>query len=178
MSKKELIKIKYTKIKTNIYSYAVIVLMIDQIIKLIVSNHLIELKEVTIIKNFFSLFYVHNTGAAFSILQNQKYLLIIIGLIALVLLDKYITSLKDASKLEQVSYALIIGGIIGNLLDRIFYSSVIDYLLFKFGSYNFPIFNLADSCIVVGVILLIIVYIKESLKGDKNESIRRNKRKN
>ena len=55
MSKKELIKIKYTKIKTNIYSYAVIVLMLDQIIKLIVSNHLIELKEVTVIKNFFYL---------------------------------------------------------------------------------------------------------------------------
>lgn len=169
MSKKELIKIKYTKIKTNIYSYAVIVLMLDQIIKLIVSNHLIELKEVTVIKNFFYLCYVHNTGAAFSILQNQKYLLIFIGLLALVLLDKYITSLKKITKLEEISYSLIIGGIIGNLLDRIFYSSVIDYLLFKFGSYNYPIFNLADACIVVGVILLIIVSIKEMIKKRKGD---------
>ena len=175
MSKKELIKIKYTKIKTNIYSYAVIVLMLDQIIKLIVSNHLIELKEVTVIKNFFYLCYVHNTGAAFSILQNQKYLLIFIGLLALILLDKYITSLKNISKLEEVSYALIIGGIIGNLLDRIFYSSVIDYLLFKFGKFSYPIFNLADACIVVGIILLIIVYIKDMLKGDNHDSSRRKK---
>ena len=169
MSKKELIKIKYTKIKTNIYSYAVIALIIDQTIKLIVSNHLTEFKEVTIIKNFFYLCYVHNTGAAFSILQNQKYLLIFIGLIALVLLDKYITNLKEITKLEEISYSLIIGGIIGNLLDRIFYSYVIDYLLFKFGKFNYPIFNIADACIVVGIILLIIVSIKETIKKRKGD---------
>ena len=161
MKKKKMFNIKYTKIKTNIYSYAVIVLMLDQIIKVIVSNHLTEFKEYSIIKNFFYLCYVHNKGAAFSILQNQKYLLILIALIALVLIDKYITSLEESPVLEQVSYSLIIGGIIGNLLDRIFYSSVIDYLLFKFGSYNFPIFNLADACIVIGVVLLIVVSIKE-----------------
>ena len=167
MSKKELFKIKYTKIKTNIYSYAVLVLIIDQVIKVIVSNHLTESKELQVIKNIISICYTHNTGAAFSILQNQKYLLILLALIALVIIDRYITNLKEASKLEQVSYSLIIGGIIGNLLDRIFYSSVIDYILLKF--IDFPIFNLADSCIVIGVIILIVLTVIDSIKKYKNK---------
>ena len=167
MSKKELFKIKYTKIKTNIYSYAVLVLIIDQVIKVIVSNHLTESKELQVIKNIISICYTHNTGAAFSILQNQKYLLIFLALIALIIIDRYITNLKDASKLEQVSYSLIIGGIIGNLLDRIFYSSVIDYILLKF--IDFPIFNLADSCIVIGVIILIVLTVIDSIKKYKNK---------
>ena len=166
MSKKELFKIKYTKIKTNIYSYAVLVLIIDQVIKVIVSNHLTESKELQVIKNIISICYTHNTGAAFSILQNQKYLLIFLALIALVIIDRYITNLKEASKLEQISSSLIIGGIIGNLLDRIFYSSVIDYIMLKF--INFPIFNFADSCIVIGVIILIVLTIVDSIKR-KNE---------
>ena len=167
MSKKELFKIKYTKIKTNIYSYAVLILIIDRVIKVIVSNHLTESKELQVIKNIISICYTHNTGAAFSILQNQKYLLILLALIALIIIDRYITNLKEASKLEQISFSLIIGGIIGNLLDRIFYSSVIDYILLKF--IDFPIFNLADSCIVIGVIILIVLTVIDSIKKYKNK---------
>lgn len=140
----------------KVYIIALISLIIDQIVKILVSNYLILGQTTKIINNFFYLTYVQNTGAAFSILIGYRYILIIITLIFLYYLYKYTKKQINPNKLAILSHGLLLGGIIGNLIDRIIYGYVIDYLDFKIFNYNFPIFNLADTFIVIGCIILVI----------------------
>lgn len=147
----------------KVYIFALISLIIDQIVKILVSNYLILGQTIKIINNFFYLTYVQNKGAAFSILIGYRYILIIITFIFLYYLYKCIKKQKNLNKLEIVSYGLLLGGIIGNLIDRIIYGYVIDYFDFMIFNYNFPIFNLADSFIVIGCIILVI---NSYLKGE------------
>lgn len=155
------------KNREDIYKLTCIFIIIDQVIKLIISHTLKELQSITIIKNFFNITYVKNTGAAFSILEDKSTFLIIISIIFIILLDKYIKKEKEYNKLTILSYGLIMGGIFGNLLDRIMYHSVIDFLDFTIFNYSFPIFNFADICITVGIFLFAVITIFE--KEDKND---------
>lgn len=166
---KEIFKINYTKYKSYIYSVGLIVFIIDRFIKYIIMNHLTMLKEYPVIKNFFSIYYINNDGAAFSILQGKTIILVLISLIMLYLLDRYIGNMKKSNKLELLSFGLIIGGILGNLFDRLIYHYVVDYLLFRFGNYTYPIFNFADSAIVVGVILLIVDFIRSEVNDSRRK---------
>lgn len=142
----------------QIFKYSFILVLIDKIIKILVSN---MIESIVIIKNFFNLTYVENTGAAFSILENNTIFLIIITFISLFLIYKFLLRNKQFNKLEIVTYSLLIGGIIGNLIDRIMYGYVIDYLEFIILNRHMPIFNFADICIVIGTILFLILTIKE-----------------
>lgn len=95
-------------------------------------------------------------------------LLILIGLFVLFYIHKYL--LKEVTtKLEIVGYSFIIGGIIGNLFDRIVYGEVIDFLSFKIFNYYFPIFNLADTFICIGIFLIIISFLKKDKKIKKGD---------
>ena len=126
-------------------------------------------QEIEIIKNFFSIYYVKNTGAAFSILGNQTLLLIVVSCLCLIIIKEYIKKEKNITTLSMLSLGLIVGGTLGNLFDRIIYHAVIDYLAFDIFKYSFPVFNLADIAITVGTTLLVIAYIIENRTGDKNE---------
>ena len=126
-----------------------------------IAIHFLSINEsIIVIKNFFYLTYTKNNGAAWSILKDQRLLLLIVTVIVLFLINKYMNK-EELSKIENFIYGMIIGGIIGNLFDRIVYSSVIDFLDFRIFGYNYPIFNLADTFIVIGIILLIIVSIRK-----------------
>jgi len=149
----------------QIFKYSFILVLIDQIIKILVSN---MIESIVIIKNFFNLTYVKNTGAAFSILENNTIFLIMITFISLFLIYKFLLKNKKFNKLEIIIYSLLIGGIIGNLIDRIVYGYVIDYLEFIILNRHMPIFNFADICIVIGTFLFLFITIKE----EKNERIR------
>lgn len=140
---------------------SIILLCIDQISKLLVVNLLTKTDSITIIKNFFYLTYINNDGAAFSILVGKKIFLILIAVLVIVMLIRYIKKNNIQNKLELVSLALIIGGSLGNLMDRVVRGYVIDFLDFKIFNYNFPIFNLADTFIVIGVILLLLKEIRK-----------------
>ena len=140
----------------KVYIIALISLIIDQIVKILVSNYLILGQTTKIINNFFYLTYVQNTGAAFSILIGYRYILIIITLIFLYYVYRCTKKQTNPNKLAILSHGLLLGGIIGNLIDRIIYGYVIDYLDFMIFNYNFPIFNLADTFIVIGCIILVI----------------------
>lgn len=149
------------KNRQKIYNIVAIVFIIDQIVKIIIKHTMNLYQEISIIPNFFSLCYVKNTGAAFSILEDATLLLIVISIVFLLLIDKSIKKEEqNLSKLSIISLGMIIGGIFGNLIDRILYRSVIDYLSFSFGKYHFPIFNIADIGITVGVFILIIDMIR------------------
>lgn len=140
---------------------SIILLCIDQISKLLVVNLLTKTDSITIIKNFFYLTYINNDGAAFSILVGKRIFLILVAIIVIIMLIHYIKKNNIQNKLEIVSLALIIGGSLGNLMDRVVRGYVIDFLDFKIFNYNFPIFNLADTFIVIGVILLLLKELRK-----------------
>lgn len=143
-----------------------IIILIDRLLKIVINNTLKLFVKYKVIDNFFYLFKCHNEGAAFSILNGNVFFLIIITLVALFLIIKFIKKENNYSKINTISYGLLLGGIFGNLIDRVIYGYVIDYLSFIIFEYNFPVFNFADISIVVGAILLII----KELGGDKSES--------
>ena len=147
----------------DIYVFGIVFIIVDQLLKIIISNKMIVNQTFIIIKNFFSIRLVHNTGAAFSILSDSRFLLIFIGIAALIGLVFYIKSLDIIDYIDTFVYSLLLGGIIGNLIDRIIFGYVIDYLSFNFGEFYFPIFNFADICIVVAALIILIKTIKESL---------------
>lgn len=140
---------------------SIILLCIDQISKLLVVNLLTKTDSITIIKKFFYLTYINNDGAAFSILVGKRIFLILIAVLVIVMLIRYIKKNNIQNKLELVSISLIIGGSLGNLMDRVIRGYVIDFLDFKIFNYNFPIFNLADTFIVIGVFLLSLKEIRK-----------------
>ena len=150
----------------KIIPLSLILFIVDQVVKLIVSFNVELNTSITVIKKFFYISHVHNYGAAFSILYGNRLLLIIVSIIALFFLYKFLLKNKDFRKLEIVIYSMLIGGILGNLFDRIVYGYVIDYLDFYIMGYSYPVFNIADICIVISVILLIY----DTIKGGKNEN--------
>lgn len=150
--------------KKIIYLIAGIGILLDQITKFLAS---IYLDNIDIIPGFFSLTYVENKGAAWGILNNSTIVLVGISVIVLLLISKYISSTIEFTKLSVVSYGLLIGGIFGNLIDRIFRGFVIDFLNFNILGYNFPVFNIADTMIVIGVILMFIEVIGDTY-GNKS----------
>lgn len=133
-----------------------ILIIIDVIIKVIVDKCMNIYDTIKIIPNFFNIMYVRNTGAAFSIMENSRVLFIVIGMIAIYLIWRFFIKDKQLNNYYIVIYSMLIAGIIGNMIDRILYGYVIDYLSFNIFGYSFPIFNLADTFIVVSIIMLII----------------------
>lgn len=154
--------------KDKVYIICVWWIIIDQIIKTIVTMKMKLEEAITIIPNFFRLYYIKNTGAAFSSFTGKKYLLITVGIIVFFYLVHYIKKNSITNKLEIISLGMIMGGIVGNLVDRLLYGAVIDYLSFIIFGYNFAVFNLADIGIVVGIVILIISIIKQN-NSDKNK---------
>lgn len=155
------------KKKSNIILSIVLVIVllgIDLLLKYLVSTYL---TTVNIIDNFFSLTYVLNDGAAFSLFASRTYLLILIALICLFFIIYELKNNLD-DRMLSIGYSLALAGLLGNFLDRLIDGYIIDYLSFKILGYNYPIFNFADILIVVGII---IVIIKEILKerGKKND---------
>lgn len=134
----------------------VVFLIIDIVSKLVVSNLMNVYDSVIVIKNFFNITYVKNTGAAWSLFADRTWLLIIVSLIIISFIIYYIYKNKPKNKLENIGYSLVLGGAIGNFIDRIVYGYVIDFLDFNIFGYDYPIFNIADSFIVIGVIILCI----------------------
>lgn len=147
----------------NIYIISLIVVVVDQFIKAVVSYNMKVYDTFTLIKGFLDINLVHNTGAAFSFLQGGRVLFILIALIVILLISMYINSNDDVDNKKTLIYSLLLGGIVGNLIDRIIHGYVIDYISFTIVNYKFPVFNFADSCIVIAVMLAIIITIREDL---------------
>lgn len=156
----------------KIFFISVLVIIFDQVSKLVIENILNVGQSITIIKNFFSLTYINNYGAAFGIFKNSPIFLLFISVVALILIYSNSFNFKSNKK-NDLAFGFITGGILGNIIDRLFLTYVRDFLSFKLFSWYAPVFNIADSAIFVGVILLIIAIIKGDDKHD-----RRKKQKN
>lgn len=135
---------------------------------------------ITVIPGFFRIALLYNTGAAWGMFAGKDWLLVSISLIAsAVMIYFLIAKFKKLTLCQRLSLCLMIPGALGNLIDRAFYKNgVIDFLEFTFGSYHFPTFNFADSCLVVGVILLMISEIIVDLKETKEKEKAKEKSNN
>ena len=136
--------------------YTLIVLIIDFISKLLVCHYLFTNESIILINNFLSITYVKNAGAAWSIFDDKSFVVLILSGIIILGIICYIVKEKPSHNLEKIAYSFILGGAIGNFIDRIVYGYVIDFIDINILGYNYPIFNLADVFIVIGVVLLVI----------------------
>ena len=152
--------------KKRIVLIAFICLIIDQITKLIITSNFDVGTGKTIIPSFFSIAYIRNTGAAWGMFSNGTLFLAVLSIFFLTFAIKYIIELKEVTILSMFAYGLLLGGIVGNLIDRLIRKFVVDFLSFNIFSYNFPVFNVADCFIVISIILLIIeTFIKDRKKN-------------
>ena len=144
----------------------IVFLVIDIISKFVITNFLELGESITIIDNFFNITYVRNTGAAWSMFSSNKLFVLLVSCIIIFLVIWYLYKNKVENKIEKIGYSLILGGAFGNLFDRIVYGYVIDFFDFDIFSYEYPIFNLADTFIVIGVCLLLITIIRKEHNND------------
>jgi signal peptidase II len=151
---------------------AVFIVIIDQGTKYLAIIRLKDKQPISIINNFLQLKYVENRGAAFGILQNKQMPLIILTFLILIGIIYYLYKNRKLTKISKISLWGIIGGSIGNLIDRIRLNFVVDFIDVNFwGYYDFPVFNLADSFLVVFTILLsILVFTEKYERVDKFET--------
>ncbi len=127
------------------------IIALDQLSKFAVLNNLKEVGDIPLIQNIFHLTYVENRGAAFGFFQNQKLFFVITTTIVVAAIIFYLLRTKNLMWPLKIGLYLIIGGAIGNLIDRLRYGFVVDF----FHIVNrWPVFNIADSAIVVGAILV------------------------
>ena len=140
--------------------FSLIFFIIDQAVKLYLKGELVFNQSIVLVKNFFNITLVKNTGAAFSILENNTTLLIVIGILAFLAIIFYVYKLVEMDDFDVFSYSLLLGGVLGNLVDRIVHGYVIDYISLNIFGYHIPIFNFADICIVISVILIIWTTLK------------------
>lgn len=129
----------------------------DQAVKLSVMRHLQDGELLTVISNFFNITKTVNRGAAWSFLAGQAwgiYLLTAISAVALVVLLVCVYSTKE--KVNRFGLSLMAAGCAGNLIDRVLYRGVVDMFAFNFGSFHYPVFNVADICLVIGTLIFIL----------------------
>ena len=136
-----------------------LVLVIDQLTKRMVDTSLKLYESIPVLPSF-SLTYLRNQGAAFSFLSSaggwQRWFFIGLAVIASILICFWIRQIPNERKLEASAWALVLGGALGNLIDRVLYGYVIDFLDVYYGDWHWPAFNVADSAITVGVVLLLL----------------------
>lgn len=145
----------------------IIILVFDQLTKTLISSKMELFQSISVIENFFSITYVQNTGAAWSILEGNMMFFYMVSVVALFLMIMFYRS-NDCDKISEWGIVLMLGGTIGNFLDRLRLQYVVDFLDFNIFGYDFPVFNVADICLCIGVGVLILSFVLESVK--KNEA--------
>lgn len=148
------------------YIIAGLVIVLDQLTKWLVVNKMELFEQIPIIDNFFYLTSHRNTGAAWGILQDQMAFFYVVTVIVLSGVIYYLHTYAKGNRVLSVGLSLILGGAIGNFIDRLVHKEVVDFLDFIIFKYDYPIFNIADSALVVGVILVLFVtFVDEKKKG-------------
>jgi signal peptidase II len=150
-----------TSARITHFILAVLVVVLDRWTKRMVATHIAMYTHIQIIPGFFRITHTENTGAAFSLFADspshwKTALLIGFSLIAMIIVSVLLWRQARALTITGIALSLILGGAVGNLWDRVASGRVVDFLLFYVKQYQWPVFNLADSAIVVGASLLVI----------------------
>lgn len=146
-----------------------IIFFLDQLSKYVIVSITAPFGKIEIIPGFFNIVHVRNTGIAFSLFANvsgASFVLGIVAFLAIVLLHVIVWRLKEISIVEAVFFGLILGGAMGNLIDRIRFGAVVDFLDFYIGNLHWPAFNVADSAITCGALFLTtrLIFSKSGVK--------------
>ena len=128
--------------------------ILDQLTKWIVVNSMELYESFVLIPKFFSFTYIHNYGAAWGMLSDRRWIFILITSVALIIMPIILYRYRKVHVLFSLSLSLFIGGALGNLIDRVFVGYVVDFLEFTF--IDFPVFNVADICVVFGAGFMIV----------------------
>lgn len=139
----------------SVLLYAAIFFIIDRFSKLIIVNNSHNM-PLSIIENFFTITFVKNPGVAFGWFPDWRLPPILMALTMIIIITYYSLKLPEEERITRWALALLVGGAVGNLYDRVTYGFVIDFFLFHFGSFDFPVFNIADVIIDLGVFMLFI----------------------
>ena len=146
---------------TIYFAMAAAMVLVDQLIKLWAVKALAPIHTISVIDGVFSLTYVENTGASFSILKGRQEVLIAVTVVAFFLFAFMLKSHMIKGRLGYTAVSFIAGGALGNFIDRVRLGYVIDMFQLKF--IEFPVFNFADLCITAGAVLFIIMIYKDSV---------------
>ncbi len=148
---------------------SLLVVILDQVSKQVAEAQLTPHQPVNLLP-YFDWYLTYNTGAAFSLLANaggwQRWFFTVIAIVISFVIVQWIRKLPAGETLTALSLSLILGGAIGNLIDRVLLGHVVDYIQVWLGSYPFPAFNLADAAISVGAVLLILSSFLGTRKTD------------
>ena len=130
------------------YYILALVFILDQLLKILIMRLLIEGQSIPVISSVFHITYVNNTGIAFGIFKGAQFIIISLSVIMILFIIIFRKSLSKEHRFVSIFLGLILGGALGNLVDRLRFGHVVDYLDFRV----WPVFNLADMCICIGVI--------------------------
>ena len=136
-----------------IFSAALLTVILDQFTKLLIKQNFQPNQSIPIIKNILHLTYATNTGSAFGLFKSLNVFFMFFSIIVIIAIFYYIKKINKREKLLQFSVGLLLGGTLGNLIDRLMYGAVIDFIDFRI----WPVFNVADSAVTISIILLIIL---------------------
>ena len=140
-----------------VFSVALIIVLLDQLTKLLIRNNFQLNQSIPIIENIFHFTYLTNTGSAFGMFKDLNLFFILFSIAVAIGILYFMKGIKQNEKMMQLAFGLLFGGTIGNLIDRIALGSVVDFLDFRI----WPVFNIADSAVTVSVIILIILLWKK-----------------
>jgi signal peptidase II len=154
--------------RKKILLIVVITVIFDQLTKYLIIHNLNLNDMITIIPQGLYLTHVNNYGAAWGLFSDRLFFLIIFGLLALIIIYQSIINLPVISKVNLISYGLLAGGIIGNLIDRFRFGYVVDFINMYIIGYSFPVFNISDMAIVFGVIIIIYDILKKEKTNESN----------
>jgi len=132
------------------------IVLLDQITKFFIRNSMSIGESIPVIKNIFHITYVTNVGASFGIMQGKITLLIWLSIIVIGIILFYYDKIQEKKSL-QIFFGLILGGTLSNLIDRLLFGFVIDFFDFRI----WPVFNIGDSCICIGMVFLMIYFIRK-----------------
>ncbi|WP_281657951.1 signal peptidase II [Halobacillus sp. Cin3] len=153
------------------YLTALVLIVLDQWTKYLVVTKMEIGQSITVIENFFYLTSHRNQGAAWGILQGQMWFFYIITVIVIGFVIYYLQQMGKQSRLVGAALSLILAGAVGNFIDRIFRKEVVDFANTYIFTYDFPIFNVADSALVIGVaFIMIAAFLDERKKKGSIES--------
>jgi signal peptidase II len=152
------------------YIIAALILLIDQVTKWLIVRNMQIGENITVIENFFYITSHRNRGAAWGILEGQMWFFYIITAVVIVGLIYYIQKHTKNNKVMGIALGFMLGGAIGNFIDRLFRKEVVDFINTYIFSYDFPIFNIADSALCIGVVLLFIHMLFFEGKQEKEQA--------